>query len=74
MNRRGQNGVRLDFIKPGKSAQNTPIKNPNRKFREDCLNEYGFFGLEEAGTTIGRLAGGIQRFLSLQLAEAPDSR
>ena len=47
-----QNGVKLDFIQPGKPTQNAFIESFNGKFREECLNEHWFYNLEEARMTI----------------------
>ena len=46
------NGVKLDFIDPGKPAQNAFIESFNGKFRDECLNEHWFLTLEEAKITI----------------------
>jgi putative transposase len=43
-----KNGVHLDFIDPGKPAQNAYIESFNGKFRDECLNEHWFISLEEA--------------------------
>ena len=42
------NGVQLDFIDPGKPAQNAYIESFNGKFRNECLNEHWFMSLDEA--------------------------
>lgn len=42
------NGVWLDFIKPGKSIQNAFIKSFNGRLRHECLNQHYFVTLEEA--------------------------
>lgn len=41
-------GVRLHFIDPGKPTQNAYIESFNGKFRDECLNEHWFTGLEDA--------------------------
>ena len=46
------NGVKLDFIDPGKPTQNAFIESFNGKLRDECLNEYWFLTLEEAKITI----------------------
>ena len=43
-----RNGVRLNFIEPGKPTQNAFIESFNGKFRDECLNENWFLDLEDA--------------------------
>ena len=43
-----RNGVKLDFIDPGKPQQNAFIESFNATFRKDCLNQNWFYTLEEA--------------------------
>jgi putative transposase len=40
--------VRLAFIQPGKPTQNAFVESLNGKFRNECLNQHWFRGLEEA--------------------------
>ena len=40
--------VRLHFIEPGKPTQNAFVESFNGKFRDECLNENWFHGLEDA--------------------------
>jgi putative transposase len=42
------NGVKLDFIRPGKPTDNALIEAFNGRFREECLNESWFLSLEDA--------------------------
>jgi len=42
------NGVKLHFIQPGKPTQNAYIESFNGKFRDECLNEHIFVGLDDA--------------------------
>lgn len=42
------NGVKLDFIRPGKPTDNALIEAFNGRFREECLNENWFLSLEDA--------------------------
>jgi putative transposase len=41
-------GVALHFIEPGQPVQNAFIESFNGKFRDECLNQNWFVGLEEA--------------------------
>lgn len=43
-----RNGVRLNFIEPGKPTQNAFIESFNGKFRDECLNENWFLDLDDA--------------------------
>ncbi len=43
-----RNGVRLNFIEPGKPVQNAFIESFNGKFRDECLNENWFLDLDDA--------------------------
>jgi transposase InsO family protein len=40
------NGVRLQFIEPGKPIQNAHIESVNARLREECLNEHVFVSLD----------------------------
>jgi putative transposase len=44
--------VRLAFSRPGKPTDNPFIESFNGRFREECLNQHWFAGLEEAQATI----------------------
>jgi putative transposase len=41
-------GVKLHFIRPGKPVENAYIESFNGKFRDECLNEHWFDGLNHA--------------------------
>jgi putative transposase len=43
-----ENGVRLDFISPGKPVENAFIESFNASLRKECLNVHWFWTLEEA--------------------------
>lgn len=43
-----QHGVKLHFIRPGKPVENCFVESFNGKFRDECLNEHWFVGLDEA--------------------------
>lgn len=45
-------GVRLDFIDPGKPMQNGHLESFNGKFRDECLNQHWFTDLDNARATI----------------------
>jgi len=45
-------GARINFIEPGKPMQNAYIESFNGKFRDECLNENWFLGLEDARSII----------------------
>jgi len=42
------NGVKLDFIRPGKPTDNAIIEAFHSRFRQECLNEHWFLSLEDA--------------------------
>ena len=42
------NGVELDYIRPGKPIENAFVESFNGKFRDECLNENWFRDIEEA--------------------------
>jgi putative transposase len=44
--------VRLDFITKGRPTENGHIESFNGKFRDECLNENWFVGLEDASAKI----------------------
>ena len=43
-----RNGVKLDFIEPGKPTQNGLIESFNGRFRDECLSQEWFLSLQEA--------------------------
>ena len=43
-----ENGVKLNFIQPGKPTQNAFVESFNGKFRDACLNQHWFRTLQEA--------------------------
>ena len=43
-----ENGVKLDFIQPGKPTQNAFIESFNGTLRDECLNMHWFLNLEDA--------------------------
>jgi putative transposase len=48
------NGVKLDFIRPGKPVQNGFIESFNGRLRDECLNLEVFFDLKDAREKIER--------------------
>lgn len=43
-----RNGVKLDFIRPGKPVENAYVESFHGKFRDECLNENYFLDIQEA--------------------------
>lgn len=43
-----ENGVGIDFSRPGKPTDNAKNDSFNGRFREKCLNAHGFLSLEDA--------------------------
>lgn len=43
-----RNGVKLDFIRPGKPIENAYIESFNGRLRQECLNQCWFSSLEDA--------------------------
>lgn len=49
-----RNGVKLDFIQPGKPVENAYIESFIGRFRDECLNENWFISLKDARDIIER--------------------
>lgn len=47
-----RNGIKLDFIRPGKPVENAFIESFNGKFRDECLRGQWFINLSEAKVRI----------------------
>jgi putative transposase len=45
-------GIKLDFIRPGKPAENGYVERFTGKLRNECLSQSWFLSLEDAQTTI----------------------
>jgi putative transposase len=45
-------GIKVHFIDPGKPVQNALIESFNSRFRDECLNEHWFLGLDHAKSII----------------------
>lgn len=43
-----ENGVEIDFSRPGKPTDNAKNESFNGRFREECLNAHWFLSLEDA--------------------------
>lgn len=43
-----ENGVTIDFSRPGKPTDNALIESFNGSFRDECLNVHWFLSLEDA--------------------------
>jgi putative transposase len=43
-----QRGIQVEFIAPGKPIQNVYAESFNSRFRDECLNQETFIGLEDA--------------------------
>ena len=55
-----RNGVKLDFITPGRPVENCYIESFNDKFRNECLNLHYFIRLKDTQENNRRLALGLQ--------------
>ena len=47
-----QNGVQLEFSRPGKPTDNAFVESFNGRFRDECLNQHWFASLEEVRKTV----------------------
>lgn len=47
-----QNGVQLEFSRPGKPTDNAFAESFNGRFRDECLNQHWFASLEEVQQTV----------------------
>jgi putative transposase len=47
-----QNGVQLEFSRPGKPTDNAFAESFNGRFRDECLNQHWFASLEEVRQTV----------------------
>lgn len=47
-----RNGVKLDFIRPGKPVENAYVESFHGRFRDECLNENYFSDIHEAKSKI----------------------
>jgi putative transposase len=56
-----ENGVTLDFSRPGKPTDNAFVESFNGKFRAECLDAHWFLSLDELGPRSSRGAGTTTR-------------
>ena len=47
-----ENGVTLDFSRPGKPTDNAFVESFNGRLRDECLNTHGLLSLEDARAKI----------------------
>jgi putative transposase len=47
-----QNGVQLEFSRPGKPTDNAFVESFNGRFRDECLNQHWFTSLKEVRQTV----------------------
>ena len=47
-----ENGVTLDFSRPGKPTDNAFVESLNGRFRDECLNTHWFLSLADARSKI----------------------
>ena len=47
-----ENGVKLDFLRPGKPTDNAFVESFNGRLRDECLNTHWFLSLADARTKI----------------------
>ena len=56
-----ENGVTLDFPRPGKPTDNAFVESFNGRLRDECLNSHWFLSLADARTKIEACGGTITR-------------
>jgi hypothetical protein len=47
-----KNGIRFDFIRPGKPVENGMIESFNGRLRDECLNAHEFASLDDVRATL----------------------
>jgi len=68
-----ENGVALDFSRPGKPTDNAFIESFNGRLRDECLNAHWFLSLADARAKNRGLATGLQREPSSHIAWLDDA-
>ena len=58
-----ENGVTLDFSRPGKPTDNAFVESFNRRSRDECLNTHWFLSLADARSTIAAFTGLVREKL-----------
>ena len=56
-----QNGVKLDFIRPGKPVENGFVESFNGRLRDECLNVEVFFDITDAQRKLEQWQGDFNR-------------
>jgi putative transposase len=56
-----ENGVELDFSRPGKPIDNAKVESFNGRLREECLNAHWFLSLDDARRKSTRGAATIMK-------------
>ena len=64
-----QNGVRIDFSRPGKPTDNAHVESFNATFRQECLNAHWFMTLSEAKEIIEAWSGSTMRAVLTGISE-----
>lgn len=54
-----RNGIKLDYIRPGKPTDNAYIERFNGRLRQECLDQHWFSSLEDAKIKIKIESWGI---------------
>jgi len=65
--------VKLDFIRPGKPAENSYVESFNGKLRDECLNEHWFVTLSRGAASYRTLEAELQWFTATQLFGPPNA-
>lgn len=67
-----ENGVRLDFTRPGKPTDNGLCESFNGRLRDECLNVHEFESMEHGSREARSLADRLQRTAPARCARQPD--
>jgi putative transposase len=47
-----ENGIELDFSRPGKPTDNAKVESFNGRFRSECLNAHWFLSLDDSANRL----------------------